>query len=235
VKRINAHTIRAHNGTLNLAEEKNRLQTTVECDRASKPPVEQIWSRLSIRLGRFICARIADPAAAADILQDVFVKLQKRLDEFQDPAKIEGWLFLVSRNAVIDHYRTEKPMSELSESLPVQLPATEGIEIEELHAKLRQIIDRLRKEYREAFVLTTFEGFSQAELAKHLGISLSGAKSRVQRAREQLKKMLLDFCQREFSRTPGCQPCPRGLFPTLTAAKPATKQKPKVYSKKSRQ
>jgi transcriptional regulator with XRE-family HTH domain len=58
-------------------------------------------------------------------------------------------------------------------------------------------------EEREALVLTAFEGLAQEELAKRLGISLSGAKSRVQRGREQLKEMLLDFCEREFGHTPG--------------------------------
>jgi RNA polymerase sigma-70 factor (ECF subfamily) len=189
-----------------------------------KTDVEQIWNGFSTRLGQFIRARVADPATAEDILHDVFVKFQGELEQFRQPAKIKGWLFLVARNAIIDHYRTRKPTAELSESLPVELPATDGIEIKELHVQLRQIIDRLPEPYREAFVLTTFEGLAQQELAKRLGISLSGAKSRVQRAREQLKEMLLDFCQREFSRTPGCQPCPHGLFPIAGATKPATKR-----------
>jgi RNA polymerase sigma-70 factor (ECF subfamily) len=158
--------------------------------------------------------------------------LHSQLDEFRDQAKIKGWLFLVARNAIIDHYRTRKPTTELSESLPVELPITDAIEIKELHFQLRRIIDRLSEPYREAFVLTTFEGLTQRELAGRLGISLSGAKSRVQRAREQLKEMLLDFCQREFSRTLGCQPCPRGLFPLVTTKRPRSKQKPAPRHKK---
>lgn len=198
------------------------------------PALEQIWRGSSARLGQFIRARVADAAAAEDILQDVFVKLQKRLGEFQDPAKIEGWLFLVARNAVIDHYRTEKPMLELPDSLPVEMAATEGIELEELHARLRQIIECLPKEYREAFVLTAFEGLSQEDLARHLGISVSGAKSRVQRARERVRELVLEFCRREFSRTPGTQPCPRGLFPMEALAKPPNEQEPKRRAKKSK-
>lgn len=228
MKSIKTDAAPARNGTLGLAE-KNRFQTTAKRSRKTKT-IEQIWGKFSARLGQFIRARVTDPVTAEDVLQDVFVKLQKRLDEFRDPAKIEGWLFLVARNAVIDHYRTAKPTLELPESLPVELPATEAIEIEELHVKLRQIIDRLPKEYHQAFVLTTFEGFSQEDLARHLGISLSGAKSRVQRARAKLKEMLLEFCQREFSRTPGCQPCPRGLFPM----EPGIKQSAKLQLKKSK-
>lgn len=231
MNQIKTHIGRVHDDRLHLAEKENRHQKKVRRSHVVKPAVEQIWGRFSARLAQFIRARIADRATAEDLLQDVFLKLQSRLDEFQNPAKIEGWLFLVARNAVIDHYRTKKPMSELPESLPVELSATEAIEIEELHAKLRQIIDRLPKEYREAFVLTTFKRLSQEDLAKCLGISLSGAKSRIQRARQRLKEMLLEFCQREFSRTPGCQPCPRGLFPMITAAKSAAQRKSKLQSK----
>ena len=187
--------------------------------------VEQIWNESSARLGQFIRARVADPATAEDILHDVFVKFLSRLDEFREPAKVQGWLFLVARNAIIDHYRTRKPMSELPQSLPTELPRIDVTEMEDLHVVFRRIIDRLPKPYREALVLTAFEGLAQEELAKRLGISLSGAKSRVQRGREQLKEMLLDFCEREFRHTPGTSPCPYGLVPPVAAKKPVLRRK----------
>jgi RNA polymerase sigma-70 factor (ECF subfamily) len=162
---------------------------------------------------------------AQDILHDVFVKFQSRLDEFHDPAKIRGWLFLVARNAIIDHYRTVKPTSELSESLPAEMAEIDVTEMAELHVVFRRIMDRLPKPYREALVLTTFEGLTLEESTKRLGISLSGAKSRVLRGREQLKKLLLEFCNREFSHTVGSQPCPCGLLPPVTATKPVMKRK----------
>jgi RNA polymerase sigma-70 factor (ECF subfamily) len=138
---------------------------------------------------------------------------------------VQGWLFLVARNAIIDHYRTRKPASELPESLPAEMPEN-VTEVEELKLVFRRIIDSLPEPYREALVLTEFEGLTQGELAKRLGISLSGAKSRVQRGREQLKDLLLDYCHREFSRAVGSQPCPSGLLPVGTATKPMRKRKP---------
>lgn len=54
--------------------------------------------------------------------------------------------------------------------------------------------------YRDAIVLTQFEGLSQKELADRFGISASGAKSRVQRGRAVLKALLLECCQFEFDR-----------------------------------
>ena len=167
---MRTHFVQTQERKSNSRGKRVRGQVLSKSGDAMKTAVEQIWNEFSTRLGQFIRARVADPATAEDILHDVFVKFQGRLDEFRDPAKIQGWLFLVARNAIIDHYRTRKPTSKLSESLPVELPATDVIEIEELHVMLRRIVDRLPKQYREAFVLTAFEGLSQEELAKRLGI-----------------------------------------------------------------
>src|SRR5215510_5302007 len=95
---------------------------------------ESIWKEFSTQLDRFIRGRVQEQAIAEDILQDVFMKLQSRVNEFRDPAKLKGWLFLVARNAIIDHYRTRKRTSELSESLPAELPEnnTETKELEEV-------------------------------------------------------------------------------------------------------
>jgi RNA polymerase sigma-70 factor (ECF subfamily) len=164
-----------------------------------KPTVETIWNEFAARLGQFIAARVADPATAEDILQDVFLKIQNRLGQLQDPTKLQGWLYLVARNAIIDHHRTRKETIELPESLPAEPPVPDG-EIEELKAAFRRLISTLPEPYRQALVLTEFEGLTQKQMAERLGISLSGAKSRVQRGREQLKQMLLERCEFEFDR-----------------------------------
>jgi RNA polymerase sigma factor (sigma-70 family) len=153
MKKTRTHATQMHEQKLmNVADEKIQTQLSPIHNGATNLAVEQIWNRFSAQLGQFIRARVAHPATAEDILHDVFLKFQSRLDEFRNPAKIRGWLFLVARNTIIDHYRTRKPTSELSEPLPVELTATEGIEIEELHVVLRRIIDRLPKPYHEALV-----------------------------------------------------------------------------------
>jgi RNA polymerase sigma-70 factor (ECF subfamily) len=164
-----------------------------------KPTVETIWNEFAARLGQFIAARVADPATAEDILHEVFLKIQNRLDQLQDPAKLQGWLYLMARNAIIDHYRTRKETTAVPESLPAE-PLAHDPEVEDLKAAFRRMIDTLPEPYREAVVLTEFEGLTQKQLAQRLGLSHSGAKSRVQRGREQLKQMLLAQCEFEFDR-----------------------------------
>ncbi len=175
---------------------------------SATPTLESIWVEFAARLGRFIRARVADPATAEDILQDVFVKIQSRLDHLRAPAKLQRWLYLIARNAIIDHYRKNHITSELPESLLAN-PPHDSPEAYELENALRRMIEGLPDAYRKAIVLTQFEGLSQKELAARLGITLSGAKSRVQRARGQLKQMLLGCCRFEFDRRGGiidCQP-----------------------------
>ncbi len=171
------------------------------------PTVESIWAEFAVKLDRFIRARVADPATAEDVLQDVFLKIQSRLDQLKDPARLPTWLYLITRNAIIDHYRSHRETIEVAESLPAE--PQDDAEMDELKTAFRRMIYSLPEPYRDALVLTEFEGLTQKELAARLGISLSGAKSRVQRGRDQLKQMLLDCCHLEFDRRGGiidCQP-----------------------------
>ena len=191
-----------------------------------KPTLERIWNEFGAKLRQFVRARVSDPATADDLVQDVFGKLQAHLDEFQDPAKLQGWLFLVARNAIIDYYRTRKQTLEVPLSLPAELPENET-EMEELKGVFHRLVHSLPEPYREAVVLAEFEGLTGQELAKRLGISVSGAKSRVQRGRDQLKEMLLDYCHKEFSRTVGVQPCPKGLLPKVRQTRNALKRTPR--------
>jgi len=161
--------------------------------------LEHIWQEFAAKLGQFIRSRVNDPATAEDILHDVFVKIQARLDRLKDPAKLESWIYLIARNAIIDHYRNRKETVEVPETLTAE-PEPESGEVEELKAAFRRMIFNLPEPYREALVLTEFEGLTQRQLAARLGISLSGAKSRVQRGREQLKRMLHECCTFEFDR-----------------------------------
>jgi len=161
--------------------------------------LEHVWQEFAVKLGQFIRSRVADPASAEDILQDVFVRIQKRLGQLRDPARLEGWIYRIARNAIIDHYRTRREEVELPETLPVEFPAND-VELEGLNASFRRMIHSLPEPYREAIVLTEIEGLTQRELADRHGISLSGAKSRVQRGRAQLRQMLDECCTFEFDR-----------------------------------
>jgi RNA polymerase sigma-70 factor (ECF subfamily) len=162
--------------------------------------LETVWNDVASKLRGYVRTRVRDHASAEDILQDVFLKAHTRIGQLQSPEKLEGWLFLIARNAVIDHYRKTKPTEKLPAEIAAEADEAEFENAEELRAASRRMIEQLPAPYGEALMLTEFKGLTQKQLAERLGISLSGAKSRVQRGRDKLKEALLECCRFEFDR-----------------------------------
>ena len=166
-----------------------------------KPDIEMVYRDFSTQLRRFISRRVSDPDSVEDILQDVFVRIHTRLDSLQDESKLQGWIYQVTRNTIVDYYRRRVDTAELPESLSyLDEPDIQEDASQELLPSIRQMVGSLPEKYRQVVVMTEYQGLTQQEAAERLGLSLSGAKSRVQRAREQLKKMFLDCCHFEFDR-----------------------------------
>ena len=161
--------------------------------------VEEIWQKLASELRGYIRVRISDHATAEDILQDVFVKIHQKLPTLRAGKRLESWVWRITRNAVIDHYRGRIKMVEVPDTLPASADDHDA-DPPGLKAAFRRMIQNLPEPYREAVVLTELDGLTQKELANRLNISLSGAKSRVQRGRAQLKQMLDECCTFEFDR-----------------------------------
>ena len=162
--------------------------------------LELLWDQYSRRLGAFIRSRVSDDGEAEDILQEVFIRVHRNLCCQSEWNKPEGWFYQIARNLIIDHYRRRRELVEIPESLPAELDLSEEDAETVLALSLKEMIEELPEPYRQALLLTEYQGMSQKQLAESQGISLSGAKSRVQRARDKLRDMLLRCCHFEFDR-----------------------------------
>lgn len=162
---------------------------------------ENLWETFHTGLRHFILQRIPDEQSADDVLQETFLKIHTRIATLRDEEKLQSWMYQIARNGIADYYRQQKATVELSEALPMpEEPVFEDEVIKDLIPSVKAMVESLPATYREALILTEYEGLTQRELAQRLGLSFSGAKSRVQRAREKLKTMLLDCCHFEFDR-----------------------------------
>lgn len=160
---------------------------------------DNIWHEYHERLRAFIGSKVSEDAVD-DLLQDVFLKIHIRIDTLRDGAKIESWLYQVTRNAIADYYRSRRTSEELPEWLE-KPQSEEGDTIrKELSSCLEPMIRELPEKYRNAIQLSEVENKTQKEVAEKEGISLSGAKSRVQRGRAILKTMLNDCCRIEVDK-----------------------------------
>jgi RNA polymerase sigma-70 factor, ECF subfamily len=177
---------------------------------------EEIWETFHIPLQAFIRTRISDDATAEDMLQDVFLKIHQRIGTLKDTKKLESWLYQITRNVIIDYYRGTKPTTSLdvAEALQLAEELPDDDVVTDLLPAVRAMVRSLPEQDRQALVLTEYQGLTQKELGERLGLSFSGAKSRVQRAREKLKQLLLECCHFELDRRGGvidyqarCQCC----------------------------
>lgn len=161
----------------------------------------EIWKAFGDRLRRYIRKSVGNEADADDVLQDVFTRLQAGIKGVRDSAKLESWIFQVTRYAIVDHLRNRagrKRWYELPSDL-VEEPAPQDMSAL-VASWLTPLMTELPEEDREALRLTAIEGLSQKDLAARLSLSTTGARSRVQRARNRLKQVLLDCCQIERDR-----------------------------------
>jgi RNA polymerase sigma-70 factor (ECF subfamily) len=165
------------------------------------------WQELRAPLAGFIARRVSDPQDAEDVLQDVMLRIHRHSEELERVDRVAAWMHQIARNAIVDHYRRRAARPEAPAGGPGELGGAEreaagDDDAEELRrelaACLRPLIDRLPEKYRTALVLTELDGVTQAEAARRLGISVPGAKARVQRGRAQLRSLLLDCCHVEL-------------------------------------
>jgi RNA polymerase sigma-70 factor (ECF subfamily) len=165
--------------------------------------LEALWDAYCSRLLAFIRGRVADPSEAEDLLQEVFLRVHNHLCCLPPPEKMDRWIFQIARNLIIDQYRKHRELVELPPDLSVEEALPESEVERELAGSLKEMIEELPEAYREALVLTEYEGLNQVQLSRRLGISLPGAKSRIQRARAKLRDMLLACCHFELDRRGG--------------------------------
>jgi RNA polymerase sigma-70 factor (ECF subfamily) len=173
---------------------------------------EGIWYEFHDQLHAFIARRVDNEADVEDILQNVFLRVHQSLGTLQRADRLASWLYQVTRNAIADYYRAPERRREIPTDFTLETEVgRNGVQgnigtlldsdeqrakaVEELANCLRPMTHRLPAHYRDAISFAELDGLTQREAAERYGISVSGMKSRVQRGRQMLKRMLDECCQ----------------------------------------
>lgn len=161
-----------------------------------------LWDLFNTELKRFICQKIGHEDHCQDILQDLYLKIFINQGKIEKAQNIRAYIFQMAHNALTDHHRrAAKKNSLYITAISEQEPATEEpLREYGLTGCLRSMIASLPAIYSQALMLTELDGLTQKQFAEKMGLSLSGAKSRVQRAREKLKEEILKCCRYEFDK-----------------------------------
>jgi len=154
------------------------------------------WDSHERELRAWLRGRLGNPHDAEDMLQDLFLKAMRQDKQFCEIANARAWLFEVARNALADRLRLKKEQVELPDDLAGEHEETPAVE--SLAACLPRALSELSEEDRDVITRCDLEGMSQEDYARAKGLTLPGAKSRVQRARKRLREHLSDACQVKF-------------------------------------
>lgn len=170
---------------------------------------ENLWKEFSGHVRNFIRQRVSDENEAEDVLQDIFIRIHNGIGSLKNEERVESWVFGIARRALADYYRSKNRKKATPASDKMEEPADEANfninEFEGEHSVHEEVlswlipmIDELPEKYRTPLKMADVDGKTQQEVADRLELSLSGAKSRVQRAREKLGKVLAACCEVEF-------------------------------------
>jgi RNA polymerase sigma-70 factor (ECF subfamily) len=173
--------------------------TTIALDRfigkhnTRKPTRDQLFQSLVTQYAddvfRYAYWLSGNKPVAEDLAQETFLRAWKSIDKLNDPKAVKGWLFTIVRRE--NARRFERKQFDYSDFPSEEIPENKSHYDTSIEAHvLREALKRLPVEYREPLLLQVEFGYSQKEIADHLGISVGGAGTRLFRARKQLKEML---------------------------------------------
>jgi RNA polymerase sigma factor (sigma-70 family) len=154
-----------------------------------KAAFEYLYENYSGALYGLIYKVLKDEDKAADVMQDVFLKIWKKIGDYDtSKGSLYTWMMNIARNAAIDLYRKEKNVFNID--IDGETRTIDGLQQENPDINtmdLRNIVDKLTPERKILLDLVYLQGYTQQEAAEKLAIPLGTAKSRIRTALEDLK------------------------------------------------
>ncbi|MBN7784688.1 MULTISPECIES: RNA polymerase sigma factor [Ponticoccus] len=153
-------------------------------------PRDEIVTHLNA-MRAFAMSLTRNSALADDMVQDAVVKAWTKIDTFQPGTNMRAWLFTILRNTYYSHHRkARREVSDSEGEMSAQLaqkPDHDGrLNLRDFQTAFATLSD----EQREALILVGASGFSYEEAAETCGVAVGTIKSRVNRARAQLSKLM---------------------------------------------
>ena len=153
--------------------------------------INQIYADYSGKVMGYIRARVRNTADAEDLRSEVFEKILRKIEGFDpEKASLNTWIFTITRNTVIDHFRRTKPNEELDENLSDNIELDEGLLQSETLSELASALKKLPRQLMDIIVLRYYDGKPLTEIAQLMGLSYGAVKLRHQNAVLMLRQAL---------------------------------------------
>jgi RNA polymerase sigma-70 factor (ECF subfamily) len=179
-----------------MTEERGSAQLIESCQRGDREAFRALFENYKDRVYSVALYFFGgDEALAADITQQVFLKLFTRITQFRRESEFTTWLYRLTTNACIDERRQRRRFHQLGEVAPSLLPRARGVAEERLMRletsdAVREAVAALKPKLRIAILLKYFDELSYAEMADALGCSTGTVASRLNRGHKILARRL---------------------------------------------
>lgn len=161
-----------------------------------RPSREEVATRYGRKIYNLAYHLTGDPDDAADLAQEVFVRVYRNLDRYQ-PGTFDGWLYRITKNLFLDQVRRSRrlrvePLRPEEREQPVctEPGPADLIERRTLEAGIMDGLRQLREDFRLAVVLCDVEGLTYEEIAAVTGWPMGTVRSRIHRGRKHLREHL---------------------------------------------
>ena len=163
----------------------------MEKERITSSELENIYATYSGKVMGYIMARVQRRADAEDLCADVFEKVFRKINDFdREKSSLNTWIFTITRNTLIDHYRSNRPSEELDEQIPADTAVEASLLENETLSELAQALRLLPQELQDIVVLVYYDRKPMTEVAQMMHLSYGAVKLRHQSALEALRKAM---------------------------------------------
>jgi RNA polymerase sigma-70 factor (ECF subfamily) len=164
------------------------------CLKGNRKCQEELYKMFSDRMFG-LCLQYANSYDdACDILQDGFIKVFRKMDQYSGKGSFEGWMRRVMINTALERYRSQLHLYPLTENEAVGDEAVYEDVFEKLSVEdLVKMVQDLPPRYRMVFNMYAIEGYSHKEIAEMMGITVGTSKSNLSRARDILQKKVIEY------------------------------------------
>ena len=166
---------------------------------------EQLIKRYERQIANLIYLTMGNGDSVDDLSQEVFIRVYRSLKNFKFDASVFSWMYRIAMNLCIDEIRKRKIRKVLSLDFLTEdaieaarkhkdyLLPSDALMEDEKNGMVRKAIQQLTQEHREVIILREYQDYSYTEIAETLGITIEAVKSRIFRARKELRVKLKSY------------------------------------------
>lgn len=189
-----------------MRQQSDDFQLIRSFQAGNETSFEELVRRYQRQVANIIYLTLGDRSEIKDLTQEAFIRVYRSLDRFAFDSSFYSWLYRIVINLCIDELRRRKIKRTLSldflsesrfererSSFSQRTSADDELLAQEKQSIIREALNALPTDYKTVLILREYNDLSYADIAKILKISQQAVKSRIFRARSELRKLLKDY------------------------------------------